>query len=86
MYLRNNNINEYRKTSIVGISSLGFDHTTVLGDTLQEIAWQKGGIMKPNSVAIVSNNQPREAFETLIERSVEKEVGQLLHLISQFLV
>lgn len=82
--MRNKNINKYRKTSIVGISSLGFDHTTILGDTLQEIAWQKSGIMKPNSVTIVSNNQPKETFKTLIERSIEKQVRQVLHLLSQF--
>jgi folylpolyglutamate synthase len=82
--LRNNNINKYRKTSIVGITSIGFDHTTVLGDTLEEIAWQKSGIMKPNSVTIVSNHQPKEIFKTLIERSVEKQVRQIFQLIFQF--
>lgn len=29
-----------------GISSLGIDHTSILGDTVEEIAWQKGGIFK----------------------------------------
>lgn len=66
---------QYRKTSIIGISSLGFDHTTVLGNTLQDIAWQKSGIMKPNSITIVSNNQPKETVKTLIDRSVEKQVN-----------
>ncbi|XP_025425905.1 putative folylpolyglutamate synthase isoform X2 [Sipha flava] len=69
--------NVLRKTSIVGITSIGFDHTTVLGDTLEEIAWQKSGIMKPNSVTIVSNHQPKEIFKTLIERSVEKQASLL---------
>lgn len=78
--MRNNNINKYRKTSIVGITSIGFDHTTVLGDTLEEIAWQKSGIMKPNSVTIVSNNQPKEIFKTLIERSVEKQVHKIFQI------
>lgn len=64
----------YRKTSIVGITSLGLDHTTVLGNSLKEIAWQKSGIMKPNSVTIVINNQPKETIQTLIERSIEKQV------------
>ncbi|VVC44588.1 Hypothetical protein CINCED_3A007323 [Cinara cedri] len=65
--------NILRKTSIVGITSLGFDHTTVLGNSLQEIAWQKSGIMKPSSVSIVTNNQPKETIQTLIERSIEKQ-------------
>lgn len=29
-----------------GISSLGIDHTQILGDTIEKIAWQKGGIFK----------------------------------------
>jgi len=70
-------MNNYRKTSIVGISSLGFDHTSILGNTLQEIAWQKSGIMKPNSVAIVASDQPKETHQILIERSIEKQASKL---------
>lgn len=73
--MNNYKIFKYRKTSVIGISSLGYDHTTVLGNTLQDIAWQKSGIMKPNSITIVSNNQPKETVQTLIDRSVEKQVS-----------
>jgi folylpolyglutamate synthase len=31
---------------VTGISSLGIDHVGVLGKTVGEIAWQKGGIFK----------------------------------------
>ncbi len=31
---------------VTGISALGIDHTAVLGKTLEEIAWKKGGIYK----------------------------------------
>lgn len=31
---------------VCGISSLGIDHTQILGDTIEKIAWQKGGIFK----------------------------------------
>lgn len=34
--------------------------------------------MKPNSVAVISNNQPKETLQTLIERSVEKQVSKML--------
>lgn len=69
--------NILRKTPVVGISSLGFDHTTVLGNTLQEIAWQKSGIMKQNSVTIVASDQPKETHQILIERSIEKQTTLL---------
>ena len=29
-----------------GISSLGLDHCAILGNTIEEIAWQKAGIIK----------------------------------------
>lgn len=36
------------KPVVTGISALGIDHIAVLGKTLKEIAWQKGGIYKVN--------------------------------------
>jgi folylpolyglutamate synthase len=34
------------KPIVTGITALGIDHVGVLGKTLKEIAWQKGGIFK----------------------------------------
>ena len=31
---------------VTGITALGIDHVNVLGKTIEEIAWQKGGIFK----------------------------------------
>ncbi|XP_013008905.1 folylpolyglutamate synthase, mitochondrial isoform X3 [Cavia porcellus] len=39
--------NIIRKPVVCGVSSLGMDHTSLLGDTVEKIAWQKGGIFKP---------------------------------------
>uniref|UniRef100_A0A8C3WE86 Folylpolyglutamate synthase n=1 Tax=Catagonus wagneri TaxID=51154 RepID=A0A8C3WE86_9CETA len=38
--------NIIRKPVVCGVSSLGIDHTGLLGDTMEKIAWQKGGIFK----------------------------------------
>ncbi|XP_006892590.1 PREDICTED: folylpolyglutamate synthase, mitochondrial isoform X2 [Elephantulus edwardii] len=38
--------NIIRKPVVCGVSSLGIDHTSLLGDTVEKIAWQKGGIFK----------------------------------------
>ena len=35
------------------ITSIGFEHTAILGDTLQQIAREKGGIAKPNVPLLV---------------------------------
>jgi len=36
--------------------------------------------MKPNSVTIVANDQPKETHKILIERSVEKQASKLCPL------
>uniref|UniRef100_A0A3Q0S1W3 Folylpolyglutamate synthase n=1 Tax=Amphilophus citrinellus TaxID=61819 RepID=A0A3Q0S1W3_AMPCI len=38
--------NIIRRPWVCGVSSLGIDHTQILGDTIEKIAWQKGGIFK----------------------------------------
>lgn len=43
---------EFDSTNIIkdpvvcGITPIGLDHTEILGDTVEEISWQKAGIMK----------------------------------------
>ena len=39
----------YRCPKVCGISSLGYDHTDMLGKTIEEIAWHKAGIFKVNA-------------------------------------
>ena len=48
------------------ITSISFDHTDVLGDTLSQIAAEKAGIIKSGSI-LVCSPQPSEAME-VIER------------------
>lgn len=40
--------NVIRRPRVCGITSLGYDHLNVLGSTIESIAWNKCGIMKPN--------------------------------------
>jgi dihydrofolate synthase/folylpolyglutamate synthase len=46
------------------ITALSYDHTALLGNTLAEIAAEKGGIIKPG-VPLVSAPQPAEALAVL---------------------
>lgn len=64
----------YRQVSTVGITSLGIDHTSLLGSTIEDIAWQKAGIMKPGSIAFTVDQQPAAALEVLRQRASEKKV------------
>lgn len=38
--------NFFRKPDVCGVTSLGLDHTALLGNTIEEIAWNKAGIFK----------------------------------------
>lgn len=51
------------------ITSISYDHTTVLGETLAKIAAEKAGIIKPR-VPVVSSPQKAEALEVL-ERTAD---------------
>ncbi|KAL9122643.1 MAG: hypothetical protein Q9187_000810 [Circinaria calcarea] len=70
---------EYDSTNIItqptvtGITSLGIDHTAVLGSTIEEIAWHKAGIMK-SSASAYTVPQPESAMKLLRQRAQEKGV------------
>ncbi|GLI65861.1 hypothetical protein VaNZ11_009492 [Volvox africanus] len=51
------------------ITSLGFDHMELLGDTLPKIAREKAGIMKPDTPVLVAPQEP-EAMDVLQEVAV----------------
>uniref|UniRef100_G3MKH4 Folylpolyglutamate synthase n=1 Tax=Amblyomma maculatum TaxID=34609 RepID=G3MKH4_AMBMU len=63
--------NVIRHPTVVGITSLGLDHTRLLGSSVQEIAWQKAGIFKKGCPAF-SLPQPEGAFKVLQERANER--------------
>jgi dihydrofolate synthase/folylpolyglutamate synthase len=49
---------------VSAITSLSLDHTQLLGDTLAQIAYEKGGIIKPG-VPVITAMQKPEALDTL---------------------
>ena len=53
------------------ITNIGYDHTEYLGDTLEKIAFEKGGIIKEN-IPVILYPQEKEAFETIAAISEEK--------------
>uniref|UniRef100_A0A8D2NMQ4 Folylpolyglutamate synthase n=1 Tax=Zosterops lateralis melanops TaxID=1220523 RepID=A0A8D2NMQ4_ZOSLA len=64
--------NIIRAPVVCGVSSLGIDHTSILGDTMEKIAWQKGGIFKPG-VPAFTVAQPERPLEVLRERAQERK-------------
>ena len=57
--------------SVSVITSLSYDHTAILGNTLTLIAGEKAGIIKPN-VPVVSSPQTEEALLVLEKISAER--------------
>ncbi|HTJ34584.1 MAG TPA: folylpolyglutamate synthase/dihydrofolate synthase family protein [Dactylosporangium sp.] len=52
------------------ITPIGLDHTEWLGDTIEEIAWAKAGIVHKGSTLICAV-QPEEAMRPILERCAE---------------
>ena len=77
---------EYDSTNVIvaprvtGITSLGIDHTAMLGNTIEEIAWHKGGIMKEGAPCFTAP-QPPGALKVLQKRAEERCTD--LHVIAR---
>jgi dihydrofolate synthase/folylpolyglutamate synthase len=53
------------------IVSIGMDHTHILGDTYEQIAEEKGGIIKPE-VPVILGEMPEPALQRLLANSKER--------------
>ncbi|WP_068778128.1 bifunctional folylpolyglutamate synthase/dihydrofolate synthase [Paenibacillus sp. GM2] len=62
------------------ITNIGMDHTDVLGDTIEQIAREKAGIIKPG-VPVVSCAEQPEAIEVL--RQTAQEQRSTLYLLGE---
>ncbi|MDQ2813382.1 MAG: bifunctional folylpolyglutamate synthase/dihydrofolate synthase [Actinomycetota bacterium] len=56
--------------SVAVITPVAIDHTKLLGATIEEIAGEKAGIIKPGAVAVLAQ-QPLAAAEVLLRHAVE---------------
>ncbi|WP_457950389.1 bifunctional folylpolyglutamate synthase/dihydrofolate synthase [Pseudarthrobacter sp. alpha12b] len=54
------------------VTPISLDHTDLLGDTTEDIAYEKAGIIKPGGY-LISAAQPLDAAQVLLEKA--KEVG-----------
>lgn len=61
------------------ITNVAMDHTDILGESIQEIATEKAGIIKPGVPLICTAENP-DAIEVILERAKEKQsTCYLLH-------
>ncbi|MDA9070011.1 bifunctional folylpolyglutamate synthase/dihydrofolate synthase [Algibacter sp.] len=66
------------------ITNIGLDHTQFLGDTLEAIAFEKGGIIKPNISVVIGETQKETApvFKSLA-KSCDSEILFADQLVSE---
>ena len=57
------------------ITGIAFDHTEILGDTIEKIAWEKAGIIKENCPALYGGNN--EKALAVIEKECEEKHSEL---------
>ena len=65
-------------TNIIGtplasvIMSISLDHTAILGDTCEKIAFEKCGIIKPDGITVLYGDQPDGVFEVVRKAAAER--------------
>jgi dihydrofolate synthase/folylpolyglutamate synthase len=62
--------NTVERPEVCIISTVGMDHREFLGSSLQEIAFEKAGILKPGVPAVVGPQEP-QALEVILRRARE---------------
>lgn len=78
--LDSTNIIEAPLVSVIG--SIGLDHTAILGDTVEKIAFQKAGIIKPGRPCVLSAGCPPEAEQVFKEQASLKSSRLIIPDIS----
>lgn len=68
--------NIFAAPAATAITTLGIDHTITLGNTIEQIAWHKAGIMKPGCQAFTipqHEGAPGSAMAVLQKRAAERQ-------------
>ena len=53
------------------ITKISLDHTDILGDTVEKIAGEKAGIIKPGCPVVLAPNQRQETVSVIVRRCAE---------------
>ena len=66
-----------RSDKLAVITRLGLDHTEILGDTLEEIAWQKAGII-PYGGTVVALRPEQDSVRAVLEEVAHGRQSQII--------
>ena len=74
---REDSTNVIKDSLLSCIMNISFDHTDMLGETIEEIAYEKAGIIKPNQTVIAYPAMDKAAME-VIKAETEKQNAKLV--------
>lgn len=70
------------KTSLVNvITSISMDHTAILGDTIEKIAFEKSGIIKQSGVTVCYPEQPAEVLGVISDIAKQRNNELVVPLV-----
>lgn len=72
------------KPMLTGITTIGMDHTDILGDTIEEIAAQKAGIIKANIPVVTGNIVP--SAMAVIENKAAEEAAKMYRFGEEYTI
>ena len=75
----NDATNIISRPAVTGITSLGYDHLRTLGNSIEEIAWHKAGIIKPGCPSFTV---PQEMAAEQVIKQRAREKGSTLSVVS----
>ena len=62
------------------LTSISYDHTNILGNTIEDITIQKAGIIKPNSI-VISALQEENSINII--KNISKELNSILYIFKK---
>jgi dihydrofolate synthase / folylpolyglutamate synthase len=65
---------------VAGVASIGIDHVEFLGNTREQIAWEKAGIFKPGRPAVIGERDP--AIRELLARFAREAGADPVHVVT----
>ncbi|GEQ66455.1 hypothetical protein JCM33374_g118 [Metschnikowia sp. JCM 33374] len=74
------------KPTVAAITSLGIDHTHMLGNTIESIAWNKAGIFKSGCAAIVSEQREYPTSLEVVEDVANENDVSMYEVVPESLI
>lgn len=65
--------NAVENTLVAAITRIDLDHTELLGDTVEKIAAEKAGIVKPGCIAVTYPVQEKEALQAIVAACIREK-------------